>query len=422
MYVWKFISHNILSLSSLIARRIAFNRERTFSKFIIRIALTATALSVAIMILATALVNGFQRVVSHKVFSFWGHIHIMEYQPNASPLTEEVPFQSNDTLEGKIAAIPGVKSIDAYATKSAILKTTNEIEGVIFKGVAPGYHWQNLQPYLINGHVLQFPDSGYSSQIIISAYLARKLNLKVKDGVIVYFIQKAGELPRPRKLIIAGIYKTSIEEYDRTFVIGDLRLIRLLNGWSHGQIGGYEIFLRNYHQMDTISNQIFEKYLPQQLTTQTIRQVYPNIFDWLRLQNTNEVIIILIMTLVAVINMTTAILILILERTHMVGILKALGMKNRALQGVFIIQAGYIAAAGIIMGNIVGLGLAFLQKSTGFFKLNESTYYMPVAPIDIHGWEVLAIDGGTLIVCLVILIIPSELIRRIGSVQAIGFK
>ncbi|MHB1921475.1 MAG: ABC transporter permease, partial [Chitinophagaceae bacterium] len=247
-----------MSLSSLIARRIAFNRERTFSRFIIRIALTATALSVAVMILATALVNGFQQVVSHKIFSFWGHIHITEYQPNAGPLTEEVPFLASDTLEKKIMAIQGVKTIDPYATKSAILKTENQIEGVIFKGVAPGYHWQNLRPYLIQGHVIQFPDSGYSSQIIISAWLARQLNLGLHNDVIVYFIQKSGELPRPRKLTIAGIYKTSIEEYDQTFVIGDLRLIRLLNGWSKGQIGGYEIFLRDYHQMDTISNQIFE--------------------------------------------------------------------------------------------------------------------------------------------------------------------
>lgn len=411
-----------LSLSSFIAHRIAFNKENTFSKFIINIALAAVALSISVMILATALVNGFQQAVSEKVFSFWGHIHITQFQPNASPLTEEIPFFANDTLEREVAAMPAVKSMDRYATKSAIIKSANEIEGVIFKGVSSNYHKNNLLKFLIKGRFIQFPDSAYSQQIIISDYLARELELKLNDKVIIYFIQQAGELPRARKLTIAGIYKTSIEEYDKTYVIGDIRLIQRLNDWKPGQIGGYEIFLHDYRRMDTVSEHIYQDYLPEKLTTLTIRQIYPNIFDWLNLQNMNEVIIIIIMAIVAIINMITAMLILILERTNMTGILKSLGMRNWSLQKIFIYQSAYIVITGIVIGNIIGLGLAFLQKTTGFFKLPEETYYMPVAPIYIKWWEIACIDAGTLLICILILIIPSFLIRRVAPVKAIQFK
>lgn len=411
-----------MNLSSFIARRIAFNREKTFSKFIINIALAAVALSVAVMILATALVNGFQQAVSRKVFSFWGHIHITTFQPNASPLTEEIPFTASDSLEKAVAAIPGVKSIDRYATKSAILKTRDEIEGVIFKGVGKHYHRDHLLQFLTAGHFIRFPDSGYSRDIIISDYLARELELKLNDPVIIYFIENAGELPRARKLTITGIYKTSIEEYDKTYVIGDIGLLQQLNGWTPEQTGGYEIFLNDYRQMDTISDDIYRHYLPEKLTTLTIRQIYPNIFDWLNLQNMNEVIIIVIMAIVAVINMITAMLILILERTNMTGVLKSLGMRNWPLQKIFIYQSAYIVLMGVLLGNIFGLGLAFLQKTTGFFKLSEATYYMPVAPVYIKWWEIACIDLGTLLVCVLILIIPSFLIRKVTPVRAIGFK
>lgn len=411
-----------MSLSAFIAKRIAFNRERTFSRFIIRIAVTATALSVAIMILATALINGFQQVVSQKVFSFCGHIHITRFQPNAGPLTEELPFSVNDTLEREITAIPAVKDFNRYATKSAIIKSPDEIEGVIFKGVDADYHWEYLQQFITQGSILHFPDSGYSQEIIVSEYLARELNLKLHDRLLVYFIQNAGEPPRVRRLNIAGLYKTSIEDYDKTFVIGDINLLRKLNNWQENEVGGYEIVLHDYRQMDSVNNLIYDHYLPDRLASQTIREIYPNIFDWLNLQNMNERIILIIMIIVAIINMVTAILILILERTNMVGILKSLGMPNRSIQRIFIYQAGYIMLAGVLLGNVLGLGLAYLQKATGFFKLPEDIYYMPVAPILLKYWQVALIDAGTLVLCIFVLLIPSLLVRSISPVKAIRFK
>ncbi|RBL88438.1 ABC transporter permease [Chitinophaga flava] len=411
-----------MELSSFIARRIAFNKASSFSKFIINIAVAATAVSVAVMILATALVNGFQEVIQDKIFSFWGHLHVNQYQPNAGPLTEEIPFTSTPTLIDSIQRVPGIKTISPYATKSAIIKSEKEIDGIIFKGVDKSYDWPQLKRFLQSGRPLQFSDTSYTSEIMISANMAQELQVKVNDKVIIYFIQGNGLPPRARKLLVSGIYKTGIEEYDKTYVIGDLNLVRRLNDWEPAQVGGYEIMLNDYHLMDTTARIIDNNVLPDQLFTRTIRDIYPNIFDWLELQNQNELIIIVIMTIVAVINMITAILILILERTNMVGILKALGMRNWHIQRVFVFQAGYIILAGILIGDFFGLGLAFLQQATGIFKLPEESYYMSVAAISVRWQEVLVINFGTMAICLLVLLIPSLIIRRITPVKAIQFK
>ncbi|CAL1520235.1 FtsX-like permease family protein [Chitinophaga sp. MM2321] len=411
-----------MRLSSFIARRIAFNKASSFSKFIINIAIAATAISVAVMILATALVNGFQQVIQEKIFSFWGHLHINQYQPNAGPLTEEIPFTSTHTLIDSIKLVPGIKTISSYATKSAIIKSEKEIDGIIFKGVDKNYDWPQLQRFMQAGRSLQFNDSSYSPEIMISASTAKDLQIKPNDKVIVYFIQGGGLPPRARKLTVSGIYKTGIEEYDKTYVIGDLNLVRKLNDWDTAQVGGYEITLNDYSTMNDVSHTIDSTALSDELFSRTIRDIYPNIFDWLQLQNQNELIIIVIMTIVAIINMITAILILILERTNMVGILKALGMRNWQMQKIFVIQAGYIILMGMLIGNFFGLGLAFLQQSTGLFKLPEESYYMSVAAISINWVEILLINLGTFTICILVLLIPSLIIRKITPVKAIQFK
>ena len=410
-----------MRLSFFVARRIAFNRSSSFSRFIINIAVVATAISVAIMILAIALVNGFQQVIQQKIFSFWGHIHITQYQPNAGPLTEQIPFPADTAMVNRLKTIDGISAINAYATKSAIIKAEKDLAGVIFKGVDRHYNWQHLQQFMQSGNIIHFNDSSYAPEVIISSSMAKELQLKVNDPLIVYFIQGAGLPPRARKLKVSGIYKTSIEEYDKTYIIGDLELIRKLNNWEAGSIGGYEIFVNDYHQIDKISDAA-DAFIPDKLFLRTIREIYPNVFDWLQLQNKNEIIILVIMTIVAVINMITAILILILERTNMIGILKALGMRNRKIQRIFIYQAGYIVLAGLIVGDLLGMGIAQLQQMTGFFKLNEESYYMSVAAISLHWWEVALINIGTFVVCILVLIVPSMVTRRITPVKALQFK
>ncbi len=410
-----------MRLSFFIARRIAFNKGSSFSGFIINIAIIATAISVAVMILATALVNGFQQVIQEKIFSFWGHVHITTYQPNAGPLTEQIPFTADNALVKRLHAMPEIGAINAYATKSAILKAEKDIEGIIFKGVDAHYDWQHLQRFLLQGRPIKYTDSAFAPEVVIAESLAKELRLKLNDNVIVYFIQGGGQPPRARKLTITGIYKTGIEEYDKTYIIGDLELIRKLNNWGPADIGGYEIFTKDFHRMTDVAIGI-DSLISQKLFVRTIKDIYPNIFDWLQLQNKNEVIILVIMTIVAIINMITAILILILERTNMIGMLKALGMHNWNIQKVFIYQSGYIVLAGLLLGNILGLGIAALQKATGFFKLPEESYYMSVAAIYLRWWEVVLINAGTFLICLLVLQIPSLIIQRITPVKAIQFK
>lgn len=410
-----------MSVSLFIAKRIAFNRSSSFSKFIINIAVVATAISVAVMILAVALVNGFQQVIQQKIFSFWGHIHITQYQPNAGPLTEQFPFIADSNMVNQLKQIKGITTINAYATKSAIIKAEKDLEGVIFKGVDRNYNWSNMKQFLVEGAPVHYNDSSYAPEVMISVSLAKELHLKLHDPLIVYFIQSAGQPPRARKLSVGGIFKTAIDEYDKTYILGDLELIRKLNDWEPGSIGGYEIFVNDYHNIKTIGSAAYEV-VPDQLFLRSIEEIYPNIFAWLRLQNKNEIIILVIMAIVAIINMTTAILILILERTNMIGIVKALGMRNTNIQRIFIYQAGYIVIAGILLGDLLGVGIAILQQTTGFFKLPEESYYMSVAAISLHWWEVLAINAGTLLICLLVLMVPSRVIRRIAPVKAIQFK
>ncbi|PUZ30461.1 lipoprotein-releasing system permease protein [Chitinophaga costaii] len=410
-----------MRISSFIAGRIAFNKSSSFSRFIIRIAIAATAVSVAVMILATALVAGFQQTIQGKIFSFWGHLHITQFQPNAGPLTDELPFPDRQTLVDSVRNIPGIGNVQAYATKSAMIKANNGIEGVIFKGVDRHYDWQQLQRFMRQGGALHFNDSTYSLDIIISEHTAKALQLQLYDPLIVYFIQGNGQPPRARKLKITGIYKTSIEDYDKTFIIGDISLIRRLNDWAPQDVGGYEVFVKDVRQLDTLSHQVYN-ILPQQLDVRSIKEIYPNIFDWLGLQDKTEALVLVIMTIVALINMITAILILILERTNMVGVLKALGMRNGSIRAVFIYQCAYILGAGILLGNVLGLGLAFVQLKTGFFKLQEDAYYMPVAAISIQWGKILVINLGTFIVCTCTLIVPSLLISRIAPLKAIRFK
>jgi lipoprotein-releasing system permease protein len=410
-----------MNLPFFIAKRIAFNRSSSFSKFIINIAIVATAISVAVMIMAVALVNGFQEVIQHKIFSFWGHMHLTQYQPNAGPLTEQFPFSADTSMVRKLKEIKGINTVNAYATKSAIIKAEKDLEGIIFKGVDRHYNWGHLQQFLQEGAPIHYNDSSYAAEIIISARLAKELQLKLHDPLIIYFIQGAGQPPRARKLTVSGIFKTGIEEYDKTYVLGDLELIRKLNNWEPGSVGGYEIFTDDYRNLQEAGTAAYEV-IPDKLFLRSIEEIYPNIFAWLRLQNKNEIIILVIMAIVAAINMVTAILILILERTNMIGIVKALGMRNAKIQTVFIIQAAYIVIAGIILGNILGIGLAVLQQQTGFFKLPEESYYMSVAAISLKWWQVVLIDVGTLLLCVLVLMTPSMIIQRITPVKAIQFK
>jgi lipoprotein-releasing system permease protein len=412
-----------VNLSGFIAKRIAFNRQRSFSRFIIRLSVIATIISVATMIITLSFVNGFSSAVSEKVFSFWGHVRIQYRQPMKTNIAEEIPIQEDPVLVQKVKNMPGVNSIHPFATKYAILKTTDEMEGVLVKGFDASFSFKHLQPFLQKGgRWIQYNDSSYSREIVMSTFTSQQLGLKVNDRILIYFVRPDGTL-RPDKLTVVGLYKTGIEEYDRTFALGDLKLLRRLNSWRDDEIGGYEIFLNDIRSMDDVSTSIYEtSNFPVLWETKTSRELYPNVFDWLNVVGTNGTVLILFVTIIAIINFITCLIILVLERVKMIGILKAMGASNWSIQKVFILHSAFITLVGITIGTLVSLGLLWLQMKTGFVRLREAEYYMSTAAVKIDWTEVLLVIGGTLGLSLVVLLIPSLLVRKIQPIKAIRFS
>ncbi len=410
-----------MQLATFLAKRIAFNRQYSFSRFIIKLATAATALSVAAMIITLAFVNGFQYAVSNKVFNFWGHLRVQEYVAEKSMIAEETPWQPNDTTLQVLHIFPQVKQVQAFATKSAVIEKNKEIEGVLFKGVESNYDFNNLKSFLKQGSFPKFNENTYSKDVLVSEPLANELLIKPNDSVNVYFINQQEGKASARRLKVCGIFKTGIEEYDKTFAIGDLRLLRQVFNWQHNEIGGYEVFLNDYRKMDTINYQLYDM-LPQAWISRTIKQIYPNIFDWLQIQDVNRNVIFTVMAIVAIINLVTCLLILILERTRMTGILKALGCRDWTIQKIFLYHAGMIASRGIVIGLVAGLGICILQQQTGFIKMNEAAYYVAEAPVFIIWWQVVVVCVATLLVCFLALLIPTWLVKTIRPVKAIQFR
>lgn len=416
-----------MKVAGFIANRIAFNQpaetgQRSFSRFIIRLSIMATIISVAVMIVTLAFANGFQEKVSQKVFSFWGHIRVQEKQPDRSVIAEETPIIRNDSLVEEIKQQPRVRTIHPFATKYAILKTKDEIEGVLVKGLDSTYDFNHFKPFMTAGVPIQFNDSTYSRDIMVSAYTASQLNLGLNDRILIYFIRPDGTM-RPDKLTVKGIYKTGIEEYDKTFAIADLSLIQRLNDWNESEIGGYEIFLDDYHDIDAVATRLYEMdNFPGTWDTRSAQNISPSIFDWLNMQDTTRNVLIGFMVIVAIINLITCLIILVLERVRMIGILKAIGTTNWTIQTIFLRHSAIITITGVVVGLALGLGILYLQEATGFIKLKEEAYYVSEAAVKIVWWQVAYICIGTLLITFLVLMIPSILARKIQPVKAIQFN
>ncbi|QEC75555.1 ABC transporter permease [Mucilaginibacter ginsenosidivorax] len=406
-----------MSFASFISARITFKSKRTFSKLIVRIAIIGIMLGLGVMILSLAIVKGFKHEIREKVRGFAGDIRVIKFDLNSS--YESSPIVEDAGFVARMRKSPLVTHVMPTATKPGIIKANNEIEGVVLKGVDKTYDWSYFKKMMVAGDVIDFKDSVEAQkEIMLSQQTANRLKLRVGDKLLMYFVQ---EPLRKRQFKIKGIFNIGVEEVDKTFVIGSLSLINRLNDWKPGEIGQYELRVADFDQVDFAADKL-DQILPVRLKSRTVMEDYPNIFEWLKLLDVNSVVMLVLMVIVAVINMISALLIMILERTAMIGMFKAMGASNWNIRKIFLYNATYLIGLGLLLGNALGLGLGYFQQQTHFFKLDQASYYMTFVPVQFGLWDVLLLNLGTLIICLLVLIVPSMLVSRISPVKAIRFK
>ncbi|MCG9899912.1 MAG: ABC transporter permease [Hydrotalea sp.] len=404
-----------------IARKITFNRQPSFSRFIIRLSVIATSISVAAMILTLCFVNGFQDAISKKIFGFWGHIRIQPYTLNKSLIAEDELATSNDTILLQLKQFPQITSVNSYITRSAVIEKNGEIEGCLLKGIDPSFPTKQFEHFIKLGHTIAFEDSMYDRSLVISELLANKLQLALNDTVKLHFIKTETGTSTYRKLRVAGIYKTGLEEYDQLFCLVDIRLLQRIISPYIAYISGYEVFTNTSVKSEDLSLAINET-ISSEWLARSMESIFPNIFDWLEIQNVNRNVVFIIMGVVALINLLTCLLVLVLERTRMVGILKALGGEDKFIQQIFLYYASFIALRGVGIGAIIGLLICWLQLVTGFIQLDETAYYVSVAPVVIVAWQIALVVLATFLVAFLSLWLPTFLIRKIQPIQAIQFN
>ncbi len=405
-----------------IAKRIIANKKdkSSISSPIIKIAIVAIALGMIVMIISVATGLGLKYKIRDKISGLNGHILLQKFNQNESENTN-IPIVLDSTLYQTLQAIEGVKKIQGTATKNAMIRTEKDFEMVVFKGVSPDYDWHFFTDYLQEGKLPQFSNKKTSNEILISQFLADKLQLKVGDKVVSWFLKNTNTAKaNARSFLISGIYNSGIKEFDSHYIIGDLKVIQRLNKWKPNQVGSIEVLINDFKQLEPITNVIYENMDPL-INAVPITEKFPDIFEWINMFDVNITLIIIIMIVIGGINMITALLVLILERTQMIGILKALGNTNKSIRKIFLYNAGYLILKGLFWGNLIGLGLIFLEKNFHFISLNPDNYYVNHIPFHLSVTHIFLLNLGTLILCLLMLILPTYLVSKISPVKAIKF-
>ncbi len=406
----------ILNLELYISKKILSRDKSNFSRPVIRLAILSIALGLSVMILSVSIVIGFQKNVRQKVSGFDAHIQITGFTNNES--YEQPPISRNQDFVPEIKALPGVKNIQVYARKGGILKANNLIQGVMMKGVGSDYDWSNVKQWLVEGRLPHYSDSSRSNDIVISKNIASKLKLKTGDHVLMYFIQ---EPPRIRKFRVAAIYHSGLVEFDSRFILGDIKQIQKLNNWRDDQISGFEVNIHDYEDLEQITGEVNDL-IGYDLIAKNVRQRYPFIMDWLNLLDTNVYFILGLMVLISGITMMATLLILILEKTNMIGTLKAMGATDKSIRKIFIYNAIYLIVRGLILGNIIGIGLSLLQLKFSLIPLDPDTYYMDTIPIYLNWGYILLLNLGTIFITALMMLWPSRIISRISPIKALRFE
>lgn len=410
-----------MNLEYFIAKRLitAKDNKSSISAPIIKIAISAIAIGMIMMIVSVATGIGLQQKIREKISAFNGHIIIANYDNNQSDATL-VPVSKNQKFYPKFSSVPDVDHIQAVATKAGIIRTADAFEGIVFKGVGADYRWDNIKEYLVSGRLPNLLAS-LNPEVIISQYLANRLKLKVGDEFNTFFMKEGqNKLPNIRRFKIVGVFSSGFQEFDATYVLGDIRHVQRINKWKSDQIGAFEVFVDDFDNISTVGEQVYE-HTASTLDSQTIVQKYSYIFEWLQLFDFNIVVILIVMILVATINMVVALLVLILERTQMIGIMKAIGANNWSIRKMFLYNASYLIYRGLLWGNLIGVAILLIQKYFGVVELNPENYYVNEAPVYINVFYILLLNVLTVVVCFVVLLIPSYIITKITPVKAIRF-
>lgn len=405
-----------------IAKRIiaAKHYKSSISSPIIKIAIIAISLGIIVMMIAIATGFGLQQKIREKISGFNGHIQITNFDSNNSEITLS-PISKNQEFYPSFKNIDNIKNVQIFATKGGIIRTPTDFEGIIFKGVGNDYDWTFFKEYLVEGEVPNY-ENKVSTDVLISKIISNRLNIRIGDKFNILFVKDPPtKAPWLRVVTAVGIYNSGFQEFDENFVIADIRHIQKMNKWKDDEVGGFEVFINDFNEIKSKSNEIYTE-TASTLNSQSIIESYPGIFEWISLFDNNIYLIIFIMILVAGINMITALLVLILERTQMIGILKAMGSDNLSIRKVFLYNAGYLVLKGLFWGNLIGLSILFIQKYFGVITLNPETYYVNEVPVYINIWYILILNIGTLILCLFMLIIPSLIISKISPVKSIKFE
>ncbi|OMQ12814.1 ABC transporter permease [[Flexibacter] sp. ATCC 35103] len=411
-----------MNLEYFIARRLitAKDYKSSISAPIIKIAISAIAIGIIMMIVSVATGIGLQQKIRDKVSAFNGQIIISNYDNNNSEVTL-TPISKKQDFYPNFKSVPDVSHIQAIASKAGIIRTENAFEGIVFKGVGGDYDWNNIKEYIVEGKVPDFSKT-LNEDVLISRLLADRLNLKVGDNFNTFFIkEEQGKMPNSRRFKIAGIFNSGFQQFDATYIIGDIRHIQRINKWGPDQVGAFEVFVKDFDNIKITGNQIYEQ-TSSSLDTKTIIEKYSYIFDWLQLFDFNIVVILGVMILVATINMVVALLVLILERTQMIGILKAMGANNWTVRKIFLYNAFYLIIRGLFWGNLIGIAILLIQQQFGVVQLNPENYYVNQAPVYLNWGYIVLLNLMTITVCFVVLLIPSYIITKISPVKAIRFE
>lgn len=414
-----------LNIELFIARKIASGGlvGKKLAGPVIKVATLGIVLGMVVMILSLAIGFGFKGEIREKISGFASHIQVMSYDYNYSPETN--PISTDKTLEASINTVEGVSYLQRFATKPGIIKAKDAIQGVVLKGVGEEYNWSFVQSILTEGRLPEIKDSARTDELLLSTELANLLNVTVGDKLRMYFVQ---DNIRQRQFKIVGLYNSHFPEYDKLFAFVDIKHIQRLNGWEEGQVSGYEIGVDNFDLMHQVNEEVY--YLTSakveadgsMLRNRTIEQLQPQIFGWLSILDTNVYVILVLIVLVASFNMISGLLILILERTNMIGIMKAIGAEDWNLRKVFIYLSGFIIGRGLLWGNAIGIALCLLQKYTHLFKLDPANYYLSTVPIHLNPLHLILLNAGVLVVTMSMMLGPTYLVSRILPVKAIRFN